>query len=224
MDMALIVYGGALSPFVRKVRVVLAEKGVEYTLENINPFAPPPEFVEISPLKRIPVLRDTDVPEPNTVPDSSVICDYLERKFPNPPLYPSDPFQRARALWFEEYADSLMAQCIGSGLFFERVVKKLIGKEPDESIPAKTIAEKLPPIFSYLENEIGSNQFLIGNAFSIADISVTTMLVNFLHAGETMDTSRWPNLAAYMARIHARLSFSNCIGQEQKFLSRFKAA
>src|SRR6201996_6420955 len=130
--MALIVYGGSLSPFVRKVMIVLAEKGVEAKNENINPFAPPPEFMEISPLKRIPVLRDTDVPEPNTLPDSSVICDYLEQKFPEPPLYPKEPFQRAKALWFEEYADSVMAMNIGPGLFFERIVKKMMKQETNE--------------------------------------------------------------------------------------------
>jgi len=222
--MALIVYGGALSPFVRKVRVVLAEKGVEYTLDSVNPFAPPPEFLAISPLKRIPVLRDTDLPEPNTLPDSSVICDYLEHKYPRPALYPADPFPRARALWFEEYADSLMAQCIGAGLFFERIVKKLIGQAPDESIPQKTLAEKLPPVFDYLETEIGGNEFMVGGAFSIADISVTTMLVNFLHSGEEMDKARWPGLAAYMTRIHARPSFAACIAQERRFLEKLKAA
>lgn len=74
--MALIVYGGSVSPFVRKVRVVLAEKGLGYSLEQINPFSPPPDFAEISPLKRIPAFRDTDLPEPNTLADSSVICDY----------------------------------------------------------------------------------------------------------------------------------------------------
>ena len=222
--MALIVYGGALSPFVRKVRVMLAEKDVEYRLENVNPFAPPAEFVAISPLKRIPVLRDTDLPEPNTLPDSSVICDYLEHKFPKPALYPADPFQRARALWYEEYADSLMAQTIGPGLFFERVVKKLLQKEPDESIPAKTIVEKLPPIFDFLEGEIASKQYLVADIFTIADISVATMLVNFLHAGEALDPARWPKLGAYMKRMHDRPSFADCIGGERKFLDRFKAA
>src|ERR1700709_2762531 len=107
--MALIVYGSNVSPFVRKGRVVLAEKALEYTLEQINPFVPPPEFLAISPLKRIPVLRDTDLPEPNTLPDSSIICDYLEHKYPANPIYPTDPFQRAKALWYEEYADSAMA-------------------------------------------------------------------------------------------------------------------
>ena len=104
--MGLIVYGANMSPFVRKVRVVAGRKGRRLQLEQVNPFAPPPEFLKISPLKRIPVLRDTDLPEPNTLPDSSVICDYLEHKYPSPALYPAEPFARARALWFEEYADT----------------------------------------------------------------------------------------------------------------------
>src|ERR1700742_2760991 len=165
--MALIVYGGTLSPFVRKVLIVLAEKGVEAENENINPFAPPPEFLAISPLKRIPVLRDTDVPEPNTIPDSSAICDYLENKFPTPPLYPKDPFQRARALWFEEYADSLVAVTIGPGLFFEGVVKKMMKKEANEELCKKTLHEKLPPVLDHLEKELGDKEYFVGNTFSI---------------------------------------------------------
>jgi glutathione S-transferase len=222
--MALIVYGGSISPFVRKVLVVLAEKGVEAKVENVNPFAPPPDFVAISPLKRIPVLRDTDVPEPNTIPDSSVICDYLERKFPQPPLYPNDPFQRARALWYEEYADTLVAPTIGPGLFFERVVKKMMKQETDEDLCRKTLHEKLPPILDHLEREIGNSQFFVGDTFTIADVSVGTMFVNFEHAGETVDGARWPKLAAYVMRIHDRPSFRALIDKETPLIKRFRAA
>lgn len=222
--MALIVYGGSVSPFVRKVRVVLAEKGAAYSLEQVSPFKPPPDFRAISPLGRIPVLRDTDMPDPNTLPDSSVICDYLERKFPNPPLYPSDPMSRARALWYEEYADSILAQTIGPGLFFERVVKKMMRAETDEALCQKTLTEKLPPLFDYLEKEIADRQYFVGNAFSIADVAVGTMLVNFDHAGETVDAARWPKLGAYMKRIHERASFKALIDEERPFVQRFRAA
>ena len=58
------------------------------------------------------------------MPDSSVIADYLENKYPTPPLYPAAPFARARALWFEEYVDGGVFPVMGPGLFFERVVKK----------------------------------------------------------------------------------------------------
>src|SRR6201996_5418807 len=196
--MAFIVYGSNLSPFVRKVRIAMAEKGVDYTLEQVNPFAPPPEFLAISPLKRIPAFRDTDLPEPNHLSDSSVICDYLEHKHPAPALYPADPYQRARALWFEEYADSILALTIGPGLFFERIVKKLMKGQPDEAVCERTLNEKLPPLFDYLTAELGDGEFLAGGAFSIADITVATMLVNFEHAGGSIDPARWPRLADYI--------------------------
>jgi glutathione S-transferase len=220
---ALIVYGGSLSPFVRKVLVVLAEKGVAYEQEQTNPFAPPPEFLAISPLKRIPVLRDTDQPEPNTLPDSSIICDYLEHKFPTPPLYPTDPFQRARALWFEEYADSMMASNLVGTLFFQRVVKRMMRQETDEAICAAAIDKHMPIAFDYMEKEIHGD-YLAGGAFSIADIAVATMLVNIRHAGEDIDANRWPKFRAYIETLHDRPSFKKLIDFERPIVQRFRAA
>lgn len=222
--MALIVYGPNLSPFVRKVRVVLAEKNVPYSLEPVNPFGAPPEFRAISPLGRVPVLRDTEVTEPNTVPDSSVICAYLERKFPAPALYPADPFLRARAEWFEEYADTALAEAVGRGLFFERVVKKLLRQQPDEHTCETALAKRIPPVFDYLEKELEGREFLVGDTFSIADIALCTHLVNFEHAGEKPDATRWPNLAAYGARLHARPSFAASLGEERPFVAKIRAA
>jgi glutathione S-transferase len=222
--LALIVYGANISPFVRKVRVVLAEKGLAYTLEPVNPFNPPDSFREISPLKRIPAFRDTDLPEPNSLCDSSVICDYLEHKFPKPALYPSDPYLRARALWFEEYADSAVALCIGRGLFFERVVKNMLRQTTDESVCKEALEKTLPPLFDYLEKELGANRYFVGNAFSIADVSVATMLVNFGHAGEAVDAARWPKLAAFGAHMLQRPSFKTLIDEERPLVDRFRAA
>lgn len=222
--MSITVYGGSVSPFVRKVRVVLIEKGVPYQLDQVNPFNPAPEFLAISPLKRIPVLRDSDVPEPNTLPDSSIICDYLEHKFPTPALYPTAPFDRARALWFEEYADSTVAANVGTGLFFERIVKKMLRQQSDEAVCQRTLTEKLPPLFDYLNKEISGKGYLVGNAFSIADIAVGTMFVNFAHAGEAIDNGRWSDLAKYIARIHARPSFKAVIDEETPMIQGFRAA
>lgn len=222
--MALIIYGGSVSPFVRKVRVVLAEKGQDYTIEQISPFRPPADFREISPLGRIPAFRDTDLPEPNHLSDSSVICDYLEHKFPAPPLYPSQPYARARALWFEEYADTIMAENIGRGFFFERFVKKLMKSEPDEALCQRTLTEKLPPVFDYLEKELGGRAFFAGDALSIADIAVATILVNFEHVGGSVDAARWPNLASFTRRMHERPSFKCCIDEERPFIDRVRAA
>jgi glutathione S-transferase len=222
--MALMIYGSTVSPFVRKVRVVMAEKGLEYSIDPVSPFRAPPDFREISPLGRIPAFRDTDLPEPNHLTDSSVICDYLEHKYPAPALYPSAPYDRARALWFEEYADSILAENMGRGFFFERVVKKILKAATDEALVQTTLTEKLPPLFDYLSGQLGDNEYLVGAKFSIADIAVATMLVNFEHAGGTVDPARWPKLAAYIKRLHARPSFKACIDEERPFIDRVRGA
>ena len=221
--MSLILYGSSLSPFVRKVRVVLAEKGLDYTMEQLNPFDPPPWFGDISPLKRIPVLRDTDRPEPNTLPDSSAICAYLETSWPEPAVYPADPFALARALWFEEYADTQLFQSV-IPVFFQRVVRRLSGGACDETIVAETLAAKTPEAFDYLEASIRGRPYFVGDTVSIADIAVAAKLVNFEHAGEEIDTSRWPELARFAREMHERPSFAGCIGKERSFLARYLPA
>jgi glutathione S-transferase len=222
--MALIVYGATLSPFVRKVCVLLAEKGLKYELMQTGPMNPTPEFLAASPLKKMPAFRDTSIPEPNTLADSSVICDYIEMKYPEPHLYPQDPYARARALWFEEYADAAMGICITRELFFERVVKRMMGQVPNEEVCRKTLEESLPPMFDYLDKEIGDGEFLVGNALSIADISVASMLANFDHLGEEINPARWPQLCSYTERLLQRPTFKVLIEEEVPFVQRFLAA
>ena len=221
--MSLTVYGAALSPFVRKVRVFLAEKGLDYTLENVNIFPVPDWFAEISPLKRIPVLKDDDVPGGGTLPDSSVVCAYLEKKYPAPALYPAEPYAYGRALWFEEYADSELAGHVGMGVFRPVVLNRLMKKDADHTKAQATIDEKLPSYFAYLDKEIGDREFFVGDAFSIADISVATQFVNFKHAGYEPDAAKFPLLASFVARTHARPSFAACIEQESAMVASFAA-
>ncbi len=216
--MGLIVYGAALSPFVRKTRVFLAEKGVEYTLENVNIFPAPDWFTEISPLKRIPVLKDEETGV--ILADSSAICGYLEKKFSSPALYPTEAADYGRALWLEEYGDSELAGHIGMGTFRPMVVAPLMGKEPDTATAKKTIEEKLPSYFQYLEEQAGTREFLVGNAFSIADIAIATQFVNFAHGGFVPGADAYPNLTAYLARMHARPSFAACIAEETAMLDK----
>ena len=90
------IHGLNVSPFVRKTRVALAEKGIPYELKPVNLLAPSPEFKQMSPLGKIPVLRHDDL----TLPDSSCILAYLERRFPEPALYPQNPAQYGRALFY----------------------------------------------------------------------------------------------------------------------------
>lgn len=221
MSNELVVYGLKGSPFVRKVQVALAEKGVPYDFEMASPFPAPPWFAEISPAKRIPVLRDRAVGAEGaagTIPDSSAICAYIERRHPEPALYPRGAFDHARALWFEEYADSELATRVGLGLFRPVVMNPLFGREPDVERARKTVREDLPPLFDYLERSLDGRAYLAGDAFGIADIAVATQFVNFGFAGARLDAARWPGLAAWVATQHARPSFAACIAAERELL------
>lgn len=214
--MGLIVYGASLSPFVRKTRVFLAEKGLDYTLEQVNIFPPPDWFLKLSPLGRIPVLQDEDADL--TLPDSSVICAYLEKKHPSPQLFPADPVAYAQALWLEEYADSELASNVGMGMFRPVVVNKLMGKESDHETAKKTLDEKLPSYFAYLDGKIGAKEYMVGKTITIADISVATQFVNLEHTGYALDAKAYPDLARYIKTMHARESFAACIKEERDLL------
>jgi glutathione S-transferase len=216
--MGLIIYGASLSPFVRKTRVFMAEKGLDYTLEQVNIFPPPDWFKEISPLGRIPVVKDEETGA--VLPDSSVICAYLEKKHPSPALYPADLKAYARALWFEEYGDSELAGNVGMGMFRPMVVNKLMGKESDRATAEKTLNEKLPKYFAYLNGEIGGKDYLAGDAFSIADIAIGTQFVNLAHTGYSVDAGQYPDLVRYLKGVHARPSFAACITEESGFVKK----
>jgi glutathione S-transferase len=221
--MSIILYGAPLSPFVRKADAFLREKGAEFELQSVNIMPMPDWFKEISPARRIPVLRDTAIGEEGpqgTIPDSSAICAYVERKYPEPALYPMDPYEHGRAVWLEEYSDSELAAPIGMGIFRPIQFARFQGKEPDLDTARKTYADKLPRPLDYLEGEIGSRRFLVGDALSIADVSVASMLFQLELVAGPLDESRWPGLAGLVERMTKRESFAPCIAICRKIVKQ----
>jgi glutathione S-transferase len=207
----LLIYGTKGSPFVRKVLVTLTEKDIPWALEEVNVFDPPDWFLALSPAKRIPVLRDRNVATEGvagTIADSSAICAFLERKFPEPALYPEDPLEYGRALWFEEYADTLVAARIGFGLLRTLMAAPARGEPPDLERARKTYHHDLPPLFDYLDGVIGEREYLVGDCLSIADIALASQLSGMRITRVAIDAGRWPNLASYAERLLARPSFT----------------
>ncbi len=193
-----ILHGSNLSPFVRKVRVALAYKGIEYDHVQQNPFGAPAEYRAKSPLSKIPCWEEGDL----ILPDSSVILSYLEHRYPEPPLLPAEPAPRARALWFEEYADTKVAETLAL-VFFQRIVMpNIFKKDPDQDVIDRALNVSLPEAFDYLTDCLGDDEYMVGGAFSLADIALTAPFVNFAIAGEKVDAQRWPKIAAYVERIH----------------------
>jgi glutathione S-transferase len=99
----MIVYGNPLSPFVRKVLVYCHEREIDVETKFGRPGVPNPEFEATSPFGKIPGFQDGDF----RISDSSAIIAYLEAKFPEGRLIPTDPEGAARVTWFDEFADTI---------------------------------------------------------------------------------------------------------------------
>lgn len=212
--MSIILYGAPLSPFVRKADAMLREKGADFELQSVNIMPMPDWFTAISPARRIPVLRDTDIGEEGplgTIPDSSAICAYVEHKFAAPALYPSDAYEHGRAVWLEEYCDSELAGPIGLGVFRPIQFERFQGKEPDVETARKTYAKRLPRPLDYLEAELDGRAYLVGDALSIADIALVCQLVQLELVAGPLDAERWPSVAGLVSRVSSRPSFEPCI-------------
>ena len=201
----LVIYGSPVSPFVRKVAGVCIAKGVDYEIEAVNVFDPPAAFREISPMKRIPVLRDRSVAEEGvtgTIPDSSAICAFIEKKHPAPALYPDDPMALGEALFIEEFADTSLAMAGGLGIFRPIFFAVSKGEEPDLDKARNAWANQLPPVFDVLEARLGGREFFAGGALSIADITVACVLMQVSLVAEA-PLGQWPGLAAHFAAMQA---------------------
>ncbi len=203
-------YGVNGSPFVRKARVVLEEKGIPYETEHLVSVSPKsPELLALHPMGKIPILRDGEV----VVPDSSVICAYLEKKHPSPELYPAEPAELAKALFLEEYADTRVFEVL-SPVLFERVVKRFVFQQvPDEARVAEQLETELPPVLDYLESQLPEGQGTALARFSIADAAVGAQLGTLTLSGVEIDARRWPRTASYYGALLARPSFKTAMAQ-----------
>ena len=198
------IVGSYLSPYVRKVLVCLDIKGIAYEIDPIVPFYGNDAFARISPVRRIPVLIDDAV----TLADSSVICAYLDERYPEPALFPQGPQLRARARWLEEYADTRMGEVFIWHLFNQLVIRRFVwGETPDEQLLKKAREEEIPQVLDYLEGELPEDGFLFG-AISLADISLAALFRNAAFARYAIDAARWPRTAAFVARALAHASFA----------------
>ena len=160
-------HGVSVSPFVRKVKLVLIEKGVDH--DHIP--APPSqeaEFLKISPLGKIPVLLDE---EGRAINDSSVIVSYLEDRFPEKSVLSQDPYQRAKARWFEEYADGTISPNLVFGLFGKKIVMPLFFGTPTNEETVQAALDSAPKLLGYLETEIAGKDYFVENTYGLADIS-----------------------------------------------------
>lgn len=214
----MIIYGARPSPFVRKVIVFAAEKGLAVEVKP-GGFGQGGEiFAQASPFGKIPAFQDGDF----LISDSSAIITYMDAIQPDPNLIPLEPKARARTIWYEEFGDTIM-QAAGAAIFFNRVVAPVMGMPQDLVAAEKAEAESLPCALDYLDKVLPDSGFLVEDRFTLADIAVVCPLMNVSYCDTVQIADRWPKVGQWMEQMRARPSFAAALEIEMPQIEKMKA-
>ena len=207
-------HGASASPFVRKVLAALALKKLPHEQTQQMPFTEDLEFQKISPLGKIPALVDGDI----DICDSAVICEYLEDAYPDTPVYPTNPADKAKARWLENYGDNVVAG-LAAGIFFQRFMRPMAFKQDsDEELVEKIITKQLPPLLDYMETQVSEQGFIFGDTMMLADVALVSPFINASYASYEPDAERWPLFTAHIAKVKNHPAIAPLLATEASML------
>ncbi|MBU1375163.1 MAG: glutathione S-transferase family protein [Alphaproteobacteria bacterium] len=194
------VYEHPLSPYAQKVKIALREKGLAFEVQQpggMGPGGAAADFLAFSPRAEVPALIDGEV----RVFDSTIILEYLDDAYPDRPMRPARPAERARVRMLEEVMDTHF-EAINWGLSEIR----WFGRAKGEQAEALTAAarQQTEGFYAWLETQLGDRDWFNGESFGWGDLSVAPYLNGSIgHGHPPPEGSR---LAAWLARANTRPS------------------
>jgi glutathione S-transferase/RNA polymerase-associated protein len=194
----IVLYEHPLSPYAQKVKIALAEKGVAFECRMPDFVGgDDPAFASANPRLEVPALVDGDT----RVFDSTIILEYIEDRWPTPPLLPRTPAERARVRMIEELCDTYY-EAISWAAMEIRVFRRATGTLADRLLSRG--AEQVAGVNAWLERQLGAHQWLNGDAFGWGDVAA----VPFVHAAAVSGNAPTNGfrLAAWLERTRARPS------------------
>lgn len=205
-------YGYPLSPFLRKVRLTLEHKGLDYDLDPLVPFTERERVLKLNPKGSIPIL---ETPEGKLITESSDICSYLDEHHPEtPPVYPADTTIKMNVKAAEQWADTALMSTLGAGFFFQRIVLPFYLNREGDKHRENTAISQLPSILNELENTLGNDGYLV-ESFSVADMAAGSWMRGAVLAGYTLDDN-FPKVKSYFNRVFSHPTFEKVIKLEEK--------
>lgn len=202
------IFGFPLSPFVRKVLVATAEKGIDAQLIPSNPAQPDEAFLKASPFRKIPAIEDGDF----RLADSTAIVAYLDARYPEPALLPADPQTRGKAVWFDEVADTILIPA-GAPIVLNRFLRPAIFKVEGDEDAAVAAEEAILRPLDYFEDVLSNGGWLAGE-YSIGDITLACSIKTLGYAGWKLDEQRHPAIASWFGRVSERPAWQLAAEQE----------
>ncbi len=206
-ESVMIVHGARPSPFVRKVIVFAAEKGIAIEVQPAGFGRGADGYKNASPFGKIPALEDGDF----LLCDSTAIITYMDALHPGEEMIPADPKARARTIWYEEFGDTV-AQPVGAKIFFNRIVARAMGRPQDLAAADRAEAEELPRVLDYLEGVLPEGGWLVEDRFTLADLAAACPLINIGYCSDAV--AGWPGVSAWLDRVKARPSVADAMAQE----------
>ena len=199
-------YHFPLSPFCRKVRLVLAEKKLEVELIDERYWEPSPDFLRRNPAGKVPVLRI----DARVLSESQAICEYLDDVYPSPALMPRDIDGRYEVRRLCAWFDDKFHSEVTSKLLYERVNKKIMAQGYPDSKNVKFGAGRIKYHLDYMGWLLDQRRWLAGDAMTLADLTAAAHLSSLDYISD-VDWNRSATVKDWYAKIKSRPAFRSLL-------------
>ena len=162
-----------LSPFCRKVRILLLEKDLEVELKTENLWDRRREFLQINPAGDVPVLVEGNG---HAICDSAAICEYLEEVAPKPSLFPAPPLERAEVRRLVSWFDRKFNKEVSENLVGEKIMKRFLRRGAPDGATIRAGKKNLEYHLKYIAWLCERRNWLAGSDMSLADIAAAAHL------------------------------------------------
>ena len=195
----LTLYSGSDDVHCHRVRLVLAAKGVVYDLETVNSKSPPEDLLDLNPYNTVPTLVDRDL----VLYDTGVICEYLDERYPHPPLMPVDPLSRARLRL--------------ANVRIERDWLPFVAQIAAGGRPAETARKRLREALLASLPLFKAAKFFLNPELSLADCALAPLIWRLPSLGVALPREAHV-IIEYGERIFRNPGFTRSLTQEEKLL------
>lgn len=196
-------YSGAADIYSHRVRIVLAEKGVSYEVVNVEARGKPEDLLELNPYGTVPTLVDRELAlyEPN------IIAEYLDERFPHPPLMPVYPVARAKTRLIIHRFDREWGP----------LVRKLESGKVTDTKPA---AKELTSYLTQLIPVFNASPYFLGDEFTLIDCCLAPVLWRLPYWGISLTPAETKVLNKYADRLFSRDSFQASLTEAEQELRK----
>ena len=198
-----------LSPFCRKVRLSLAEKKLDVELVEERYWEQGTDFLRRNPAGKVPVLKMDD----RNMAESAAICEYIEERYPEPPLLPKDTGDRFEARRLVSWFDDKFHREVTSKLLYERVNKKVMGQGYPDSSNVKAGAKAIKYHLDYMAWLLDQRRWLAGDTMTLADFAAAAHLSTLDYISD-VDWNRNEAVKDWYAKIKSRPAFRNILADQ----------